>query len=254
MNITKFIFLLLISLSFEATANPYFGVLRGNKQIVYKSVFPGVLFLNMSQNGLISKDDTLYRIESYEYIAKLKSLKLKRNSEKQKQARVLKSLNAANNEIEKGFISRNELDEIKDKASDLSLYINELDSEIRNIELLLSMNSPEIKSEYIVRNVYANNGDYVKSGDNIIKIETLDSYHLDIKFDPSSINGNIKNKDIYVRSLVNDFSSKAIVSGIYTPENSGGVFGLKIASLRIISNANDLSELLDTTFEVIIND
>ncbi|OSK88079.1 hypothetical protein [Escherichia coli] len=252
----KYIILLSISflMSFKTYATQYYSILRGNQQIVFKSTFPGILNLNNNQEGQIYSAGLLFNVESYEYTSKLSTLKKRLQYEKNKKLKSQLQLKIAKEEFEKGFIPLNELDEIKEKTTDISLKIYEIESEIYHLKQLLPMNSPRIDAKYIIRNIYSADGVYVKSGEDILKIETLDAYHLDIKFDPSSLTGNIKNKEIRVRSLTGGFSGKAVVTKIFNPDNNNGIYGLKIASLRVETDSQELSDYLDTTFEVIIND
>lgn len=254
MSTIRLIMLLLISLPFDCFSNTYYGILRGNQQVIFKGVLPGVLFFSDTDKERIKKPGAPFEIKSYEYISKLRNLKLKIENEERKQKELTKSLKMAKVGLDKGFISKNEFDEIRNKTSELSIYIIELKDEMKNIEFMLSLNTPIIKSDYIIRDYYANSGDFIKPGDSIIKLELLDSYHIDIKYDPSSIVGNIKDKTIKIKSLVNNAQTKATVSNIHPAENTNNVFGLKVADLIVESCDYDFSELLDTTFEITVND
>lgn len=261
LNIIKYIFhLLMISLflPFNCHADTYLSVLRGDKIILYKSILPGVVHLNDMKAGEIKSDKTPFRVNSYEAISKLNILLRKKSNEERKRKQLLGSLKIAEMELNKGLISRRELESIRDSISNINIIISEIKSEIHILNQMISMNTPMLDGNYIIRNIFVNNGDYVRTGDSILEVETLGNYHVDIKFDPSSINGNIRSKKIRVKSLVNGFASDAIVSNVYSINNGNGngdsVHGLKVASLLIEKNSDSLNELLDTTFEISIND
>ncbi|MDX5601819.1 ABC transporter, partial [Escherichia coli] len=86
----------------------------------------------------------------------------------------------------------------------------------------------------------------------IMKIETIDKFHVDIKFDP--VMSNFKGKKIKYRSLVSGLTGEAKLINI-TGNLSGEVKnGLKTAVLQIDDGNRVSHELLDTAFEISIDD
>ncbi|EED0306653.1 hypothetical protein D8N18_RS24480, partial [Escherichia coli] len=81
----------------------------------------------------------------------------------------------------------------------------------------------------------------------IMKIETIDKFHIDIQVDPSEI--DIKSKKIKYKSLVANLFGNARIVGITASSPDNSFSGLKKVSLEL-DNANINPELLDTAFEV----
>ncbi|HBA7372381.1 TPA: aatB domain protein, partial [Escherichia coli] len=106
---------------------------------------------------------------------------------------------------------------------------------------------------FIIRNIFVNNEQYVNSGDDIVDIELLDQFFIDVKIDPVSLHGNIKEKKIEYRSLVNGLSGFASVIRVTRTTESGQddkSSGLRVVTLNITGDHKKLSELLDTAFEI----
>lgn len=70
-----------------------------------------------------------------------------------------------------------------------------LDIESKNIESLLRLSSPSLSAPFIIRDIFVTDGQYVNSGDDIISIELLSNFYIDITIDPVDINGNLKIKE-----------------------------------------------------------
>ncbi|HFD6683590.1 TPA: hypothetical protein ACS705_003414 [Providencia alcalifaciens] len=257
MSIIKHIFILLTSLliSFSSYSDTYYGVLRGDRTIHYKSVFSGIVNVNEDSEGSVFENMQLFNVKSYEYESKMDILNLKLSSEKVKLKRALQDKTIGDSSFKKGFISKGEVDSINDKITDININIKEIESNINGLKKLSMLNSPLIKGKYIIRDIYVSNEQYVNSGDDIMKVETLDKYYIDIKIDPASIKGNLKNKIIKYKSLVNSSSGYAVVEKISKSNIDDGIYGMKLVSLSLdIDKQVDFSELLDTTFEITIND
>lgn len=257
MIIIRFIVVFCINLIFIGNSfgdtYKYYGVLRGNKTISYKSIFSGVVSLQANKEGVVYEDNSIYEIKSNEYLSKLDILNFQLNIEQLKLKRTLKDENLGKENLAKGFISRDEFESITDKKLEIELKIKEIKSDIKKIKELIDLSNPKIKSKYIVRHINIDDGQYVNNGDDIITIETLDKYHVDIKIDPTSITGNIKDKIITFKSLVNGTIGNANIEKIQKSNTHDSADGMKVLSLSIISDY-DLAELLDTTFEIIIDD
>ncbi|EHY20354.1 aatB [Escherichia coli DEC15E] len=158
----------------------------------------------------------------------------------------------------KGLISRESLHDIDEKISNTELTIMGLDIESKNLEQLLKLSSPFLHTPFIIRNIFVTNEQYVNAGDDIMSVELLDNFYIDVKFDPVSITGNIRDKRIRYRSLVNSLMGAAtVVKNIRASgESTQGedTSGLRSITLLIDGDRNELSNLLDTAFEIIIDD
>ena len=136
--------------------------------------------------------------------------------------------------------------------NNIEIELEELESQYKSLEYLDLVKKPFIKEKYIYRNIYVNNNAFVNVGDNIMKIETIDKFHVDIKFDP--VMSNFKGKKIKYRSLVSGLTGEAKLINI-TGNLSGEVKnGLKTAVLQIDDGNRVSHELLDTAFEISIDD
>lgn len=257
LSIIKHICILLTSMlvSFCSYSHTYYGVLRGDKIIHYKSAFSGIVNLNENLDGGVYENMQLFNVKSYEYDSKMDVLNLKLSSENMKLKRKLQDKKIGDLSFKKGFISKNEVESILDEIIDIKINIKDIESNIKKLRDLSSINSPFIKNKFIIRDIYVNDGMYVNSGDDIMKIEILDKFYIDIKIDPTSIKGNIKNKVIKYKSLLGNVAGNAVVSKVSKSNFDDGVYGMKLVSLYIDSNENvDFTELLDTTFEITIDD
>ncbi|HAX7836786.1 TPA: hypothetical protein JTJ58_005007, partial [Escherichia coli] len=106
-----------------------------------------------------------------------------------------------------------------------------------------------------IRDIFVTDGQYVNSGDDIISIELLSNFYIDITIDPVDINGNLKNKRIRYRSLVDSFTGSATIfktSRAYKPDEVSS--GLRLVTLLIHGKWEELSNNLDTAFEIFIDD
>ena len=142
---------------------------------------------------------------------------------------------------------------LEDKINDSNMTIINLNVEQDNIANMLKLAKPFVYSPFIIRNIFVNNEQYVNSGDDIVDIELLDKFFIDVKIDPVSLHGNIKEKKIEYRSLVNGLSGFASVIRVTRTTESGQddkSSGLRVVTLNITGDHKKLSELLDTAFEI----
>ncbi|ENN7403722.1 ABC transporter [Escherichia coli] len=244
----KLTFFILISLDITSCyAETFYGTLRGDKIIDFKSPVNGVVNIYSAQEGRVNGNIHIYKIDSPENEAnrdanKLNLIRLKKEYNNYK----IKEHTAKNN-FERGFISKNELEEYSNKVHETTINIKLLEGKIKFDDALSKMCSPFIREKFIYRHLYINNSGYVNSGDYIMKIETIDKFHIDIQIDPSEI--DIKSKKIKYKSLVANLSGNARIVGITASSPDNSFSGLKKVSLEL-DNANINPELLDTAFEV----
>ncbi|CAD6176047.1 ABC transporter protein AatB [Escherichia coli] len=248
----KPIFFILINLNVTACyAETFYGTLRGNKIIDFKSPVNGVVNTYSAQSGSINGNAYIYKIDSPENEANREANKLKLISLKKKHNQYIIKSEVAKNNFARGFISRSELDEYNDKINEMLISIKLLEGKVRFEDALSEKCSPFVKERFVYRHVYISDGSYVNSGDYIVKIETIDKFHIDIKIDPSEL--NIKSKKVKYKSLVSQLSGHARIVGITASSSNDSFSGLKKVTLEL-DNSNIEPELLDTAFEITVYD
>lgn len=243
----------------KGVCDNYYGVLHGSKNVKYKSPFAGVVILeDMIEGNVVTVERKLFSVLNHEYTAKKDIVVMKRDMEEKKLARLKGVKTHSTSMFSKGLISRESLHDIDEKISNAELTIMGLDIESKNLEQLLKLSSPFLHTPFIIRNIFVTNEQYVNAGDDIMVVELLDDFYIDVKFDPVSITGNIRDKRIRYRSLVNSLMGSAtVVKNIRASgESTQGedTSGLRIITLLIDGDRNELSNLLDTAFEIIIDD
>ncbi|HGV3598628.1 TPA: dispersin export-associated protein AatB, partial [Escherichia coli] len=243
----------------KGVCDNYYGVLHGSKNVKYKSPFAGVVILeDMIEGNVVTGERKLFSVLNHEYTAKKDIVVMKRDMEEKKLARLKGVKTHSTSMFSKGLISRESLHDIDEKISNAELTIMGLDIESKNLEQLLKLSSPFLHTPFIIRNIFVTNEQYVNAGDDIMVVELLDDFYIDVKFDPVSITGNIRDKRIRYRSLVNSLMGSAtVVKNIRASgESTQGedTSGLRIITLLIDGDRNELSNLLDTAFEIIIDD
>ncbi|WP_250135194.1 dispersin export-associated protein AatB, partial [Escherichia coli] len=243
----------------KGVCDNYYGVLHGSKNVKYKSPFAGVVILeDMIEGNVVTVERKLFSVLNHEYTAKKDIVVMKRDMEEKKLARLKGVKTHSTSMFSKGLISKESLHDIDEKISNAELTIMGLDIESKNLEQLLKLSSPFLHTPFIIRNIFVTNEQYVNAGDDIMVVELLDDFYIDVKFDPVSITGNIRDKRIRYRSLVNSLMGSAtVVKNIRASgESTQGedTSGLRIITLLIDGDRNELSNLLDTAFEIIIDD
>lgn len=257
MSFKRFYYILFLSLaSFNSYAETYFGVLRGNEVIQYKSPYAGIVNLHVKNIGDVDNNKKLFDIENFEYRAKIDIIDIKTNRLKKNKKELESSYKHIKDAYNSGFISLRELQEKKDYISEIELNIKELNTEKDILNNLLRLGNVGVESKFIIRDIFVSQKQAVNPGDNIIKVETLNKYHIDIKFDPVVMKGRMQDKEIKLKSLVNGLSCSGKVVKITSANSDGNSssLGLKIATVELISDNSDISPLLDTAFEIIVSD
>ncbi len=257
LNIIRCILILLInSFSLSSYADTYYGVLRGSESLTFKSPYSGFITLNSLREGDIGKAGKLFTIHNYEYNNNKRILSLKiKNAEKQKK-RIQREYQDGLSAYQKGFLSKHDLYSYEDKLDNMELSIISLRSEINSLNDILHLGDVNMEKPFIIRNINVNNQQYVNSGDLLMNIELLDRFYVDIKIDPVVFQGNIKDKNINYISLVGNMKGKASVrriSGI-VDRTSSKTSGMRMVTLLIHGDSASLQALLDTAFEIRIND
>ena len=225
-------------------ADVYYGVLRGSQLSNFKSPYAGTVELPKYKEGDVYNNSILFHLSNIELLAK-------------KQKRLYTEYERIKKGIAMGFYSKNEAFKIEDEIQNIEILIKSLVIEKDSVSRLINVGSPKIYKPFIVRNLFIESGRHVDSGDNIITIEYLDDFYIDIKIDPVIIRGDLKTKKITFKSLVRDVSGRASVvrmvrSSLNGNENKSS--GLRLITLLIHSDPELLVDLLDTTFEISIND
>ncbi|EFA5423944.1 hypothetical protein EZE81_25835, partial [Escherichia coli] len=230
----------------KGVCDNYYGVLHGSKNVKYKSPFAGVVILeDMIEGNVVTVERKLFSVLNHEYTAKKDIVVMKRDMEEKKLARLKGVKTHSTSMFSKGLISKESLHDIDEKISNAELTIMGLDIESKNLEQLLKLSSPFLHTPFIIRNIFVTNEQYVNAGDDIMVVELLDDFYIDVKFDPVSITGNIRDKRIRYRSLVNSLMGSAtVVKNIRASgESTQGedTSGLRIITLLIDGDRNELS-------------
>ncbi|HHL8295760.1 TPA: hypothetical protein ACQ717_004349 [Escherichia coli] len=255
MNTIRLILLFLISAPvFDAVAETYYGTLRGEKIIELKSPFSGVIEHNLTIDGRVNENSSPIKIKSLELESKIEILIIKINTLKSKISRLIHECRIAQIYYDKGFISNAELNEKKDAISEAKISLQELTIELTTLKKTLEMGTPLIENKFLVRQFYTVDKQIVNAGDRIVSVEIVDDFYIDIKFDPVTLKGRLQDKEITARSLVTGQTAKAAVFKISNPIDNNNTQGSKIASLIVKTDEIDLPQLLDTVFEIEIND
>ncbi|EIU5772584.1 TPA: hypothetical protein N2G37_001150 [Salmonella enterica] len=238
-------------------AEVYYGVLRGSQLSNFKSPYAGTVEFPKYKEGNIYNNHILFHLSNVELFAKKKLFEEKISFERNKQKRLYTEYENIKKGIEMGFYPKNEAFKIEDEIHNIDILIKSLIIEKDSVSRLINVGSPKISKPFIVRNLFVENGRHVDSGDNIITIEYLDNFYIDVKIDPVIIRGDLKTKEITFKSLVKDVSGRAtVVKTVRAPlnGNENKSSGLRLITLLIHSDPELLVELLDTVFEIKIND
>lgn len=257
MNLRKLICISLISFfSCCVNATNYYGVLRGDEIIQYKSPYNGIISLHVENAGDIGENRLLFTVDSFEINAKIGTIRLKLNRYRNKLKRAKQSYVNFKNSYNDGFISHNELLDKQDAVSEVEVNIKELETELNTLEMLKELGNVEYKDSFIIRDISVTNHQPVNTGDSILKIESLKNYYIDIKFDPVQIKHKLLNEIVNLVSLVNGYKLKGRVVKISNApsDNNVGIRGLKTASIILEKGDEDITSLIDTAFEVTIDD
>ncbi|HAX2580317.1 TPA: hypothetical protein JS308_003858 [Escherichia coli] len=254
MNIIRLIYICLTSLAtFSVHADSYYGTLRGLSLMELKSPYNGVVKIFESDNEKVYFNEPPFTIESYELDSKKNIIKIKIDNSKAKMKRLERDYQSAKKSFELGYVSRSDLDTKKDAFTEASINMEELNIELNALERTLELGKPVMNFRYIIRDVYTLNNQVVSTGDTILRIENVDKFMIDIKYDPVALSSRIQDKKITVKSLVTGEVFDASVEKIYT-SGDNAFHGSKMASILLDKHSEDLVQLLDTVFEVRIND
>lgn len=218
-----------------------------------KSPYNGVVKIFESNNEKTFFNEPPFIIESYELESKINIIKIKINNSKAKIKRLERDYKSAKKSFELGYVSRSDLDAKKDAFTEAAINIEELNIELNALERILELGKPIMNFRYIIRDVYSLNNQVVNTGDTILKIENVDKFMVDVKYDPVALSGRVQDKTITVKSLVTGEVFNASVDKIYT-SGDNAYHGSKMVSILLERNSEDLVQLLDTVFEVRISD
>ena len=254
MNIIKLIFIYLTSLAtFNVYANSYFGTLRGVSSMELKSPYNGVVKILESDKEKVYFNEPPFIIESYELESKKNIIKIKIDNSKAKIKRLERDFQSARKSFELGYLSRSDMDAKKDAFTEATINMEELNIELNALERIIELGKPIMNFRFIIRDVYTLNNQVVNAGDTILRMENVDRFMIDVKYDPVALSGRIQDKKITVKSLVTGEVHNASVEKIYT-SGDNAFHGSKMVSIMLEKNSEDLVQLLDTVFEVRIND
>lgn len=240
--------------AFESCAVTYYGTLRGGEVIDIKSPYSGIIKHQLPEDGQVYKNESPICIESYELNSKKSILKIKIENLKSKIHRLQMEYDNIVEDYKKGFVSLSSVNEKEYVLKEEKINLEELKIELKALENTLALGNPVISGKFIIRQFYTVDKQVVNAGDNIVRVETLDKFLIDIKFDPVAVKGRIQDKDIKFKSLVTGASGKAIVMRVSNPKDNDNTQGAQIASLLLTTEVGNIYQLLDTVFEITIHD
>lgn len=258
MNITKLVLLFLINIYFlPCTANAedmYYGVLRGDKKLNFKAIVSGKVKIDNIHDGDIKNNVNLFNIDASINTLNMILMKKKEINLKKQILILQESLNISKHALKEGLVSMWELEEKEKNLREILIQLDEVKLQQEQLINIKDAASPTIKWLFIVRGIDVSDGQYITQVEPVISVETLHSFHIDIKIDPTTVKGNIKNKKIKYKSLVDGTNGYATIKKISSINDNTGANGMRMLTLELNSPKKEVYELLDTAFEVKIYD
>ncbi|BHI70910.1 ABC transporter (plasmid) [Escherichia coli] len=255
MNCIKCICFLLVSL-LSNIAKPntlsWYGILRGNAIIDYKSPVNGIVDYINCTPGKDENNSEIFRVTSVDDISKKEILNLKRDRARDEYKRYKNEYVNANNAFREGLVAKKELIDIGNKMNGAVINLKEVEREIETLNYINKLSNPYIKGKFVCQDVFVSQGSYVNAGDLLMKIEMINKYRLEIKYDP--VTTNLKNNSIRYRSLVNSSTGNAKLIATKNLTDNSSMGGLKSAIIELENNGELSPELLDTAFEITLYD
>ncbi|UIN00309.1 HlyD family secretion protein [Yersinia ruckeri] len=92
------------------------------------------------------------------------------------------------------------LDELHENEMNIKLT----ERELSELSFLEEQSNPVISGRFILRETFVSNGQFVKAGDKIVQVSTLDKLIIKIKVDPVVSSEYSSGKDVKYRSLVDN--------------------------------------------------
>ncbi|WP_126778519.1 ABC transporter, partial [Escherichia coli] len=194
----------------------------------------------------------IFKIISVDGVSKKEILVLKRDRARSEYKKYKNEYVNANNAFKEGLVAKNELSDIGNKMKDAIINLKEVESEIETLNYINKLSNPYVKGRFVCQDVFVSQGSYVNSGDLLMKIEMINKYRLEIKYDP--VTTNLKNSSIRYRSLVNNSTGNAKLIATKNLKDNSSMGGLKSAILELENNGGLSPELLDTAFEITLHD
>ncbi|HGV3891047.1 TPA: ABC transporter, partial [Escherichia coli] len=225
---------------------------RGDTIIDYKSPVNGIVDSLNCTPGTDKNNSEIFKIISIDGVSKKEILGLKRDRARSEYEKYKNEYVNANNAFREGLVAKNELSDIGNKMKDAIINLKEVESEIETLNYINKLSNPYVKGRFVCQDVFVSQGSYVNSGDLLMKIEMINKYRLEIKYDP--VTTNLKNSSIRYRSLVNNSTGNAKLIATKNLTDNSSMGGLKSAILELENNGGLSPELLDTAFEITLHD
>ncbi|ATB11766.1 hypothetical protein [Escherichia coli] len=255
LNYIKCMCFLLVSLLpniAKSNSLSWYGILRGDTIIDYKSPVNGIVDSLNCTPGTDKNNSEIFKIISVDGVSKKEILVLKRDRARSEYKKYKNEYVNANNAFKEGLVAKNELSDIGNKMKDAIINLKEVESEIETLNYINKLSNPYVKGRFVCQDVFVSQGSYVNSGDLLMKIEMINKYRLEIKYDP--VTTNLKNSSIRYRSLVNNSTGNAKLIATKNLTDNSSMGGLKSAILELENNGGLSPELLDTAFEITLHD
>lgn len=230
----------------------WYGILRGESSITYKSPVNGIIEYLDCIPGSDRNDVKIFKVASIDSASKKDILELKLYRARDEYKKYKDDYEKANSAYNEGLIAKNELRDIDNKMKDAVINLKEIESELISLNYINELSNPYVQGRFVCQEVFVSPGSYIASGDLIMNIEMINKYRIEIKFDP--VTTNLKKKSIRYRSLVNGSTGWAKVISTKNITNNSSMEGLKSAVLELEDNGKLSPELLDTAFEITLHD
>ncbi|ENA1755896.1 TolC family protein [Yersinia ruckeri] len=203
---TAFAFLFISGIFSPVFGAPYYGVLDGSSILTFSVPVSGVVFFSLddAQKSAIQNNKKIYEIKSNESVGKKSIALLKQKELRSKSARLNSQLDMLKGGVREGFVSENDVYVKLDELHENEMNIKLTERELSELSFLEEQSNPVISGRFILRETFVSNGQFVKAGDKIVQVSTLDKLIIKIKVDPVVSSEYSSGKDVKYRSLVDN--------------------------------------------------
>ncbi|EKN3347916.1 HlyD family secretion protein [Yersinia ruckeri] len=129
---------------------------------------------------------------------------MKQKELRSKSARLNSQLDMLKGGVREGFVSENDVYVKLDELHENEMNIKLTERELSELSFLEEQSNPVISGRFILRETFVSNGQFVKAGDKIVQVSTLDKLIIKIKVDPVVSSEYSSGKDVKYRSLVDN--------------------------------------------------
>ncbi|EAS3781298.1 hypothetical protein ACQSE7_20160 [Salmonella enterica] len=250
-------YFLIFTISFlyssQSFCSSVIGILHGNETITYTSPFDTEIKYLESRTGMILKDKIIYTLDDAELRKDENIMTLKKELLDKRIRMARKNVNTVKSGVAKGFLTENDLADAEQSLYELIIQKNENDKSFLILSRKKDRTSLIAHSYFILRNNFAYQNSFLKTGDAIVTVELLNKLQVEVKIDPIQLSTFKKGDGIRWKSLVNNVSGAGTIS--YIAQDNDISSGLKKVVISIPEDRKEeLVDLVDTPFEIIFDD